>query len=51
MRDIRRLLADLGIDANITGPNCDNSWYVSVYGLDSYPKLQKIAASKTKIRG
>jgi hypothetical protein len=51
VRDIRMLLADIGIDANVTGPNCDNSWYVSVYGLDGYPRLQKIAASKKKIRG
>lgn len=50
LRDVRELMISLGVDANITGPNCDNSYYLNVSKIDDYPKLHKIAKNKPKVK-
>ncbi|WP_347722109.1 hypothetical protein [Candidatus Nanohalococcus occultus] len=48
--EIKALLADLGICAHITGPNCDDSFYLTVSELSSFSRLLDVVENKRKVK-
>jgi len=50
LEDIKNMMDSMRINSKITGPNCDNSWYLTVSELNAYEKLFQIAKDKKKIR-
>lgn len=50
MQDVSKLLKTVGVDSTVTGPNCDDSFYLNVYGLSKYPKILKILENKPKVK-
>jgi hypothetical protein len=50
LEDAKKLMETLGIEPTLSGPNCDESYYLSVFGLERYPKLQKICENKPKVK-
>ena len=36
LKQIKNLLKSLGIESNITGPNCDKTWYITVKDLKKF---------------
>ena len=39
LKQIKKLLKRLGIKSNITGPNCDKTWYITTKELDKFNNL------------
>ncbi len=39
LEQVRKMISKLGINANITGPNCDKTWYLTVKDFEKYNNL------------
>jgi len=50
LEGMRNLLEDLSIKVSISGPNCDETWYLSVYGVEKHQRLEKICKNKPEIK-
>lgn len=50
LKDVRILMSKLGVKANITGPNCDESYYLNVSRIQDYPNIHRIAKNKPKVK-
>lgn len=50
LKDVKLMMESLNINTNITGPNCDESYYLNVSLIDRYSKLYEIARNKPKVK-
>ncbi|MBC5793118.1 MAG: hypothetical protein H8Z69_03715 [Nanohaloarchaea archaeon] len=50
LEGVRKLLNELDVEANTTGPNCDDSHYLTISGVDDYPDILRIAEKKPKVK-
>ncbi len=50
LEDVRDLMESIGVGANITGPNCDDSFYLNVSRVEKYPNIHRIAKNKPKVK-
>lgn len=48
LNSVRKMLSELGIHGRITGPNIDNSWYLSLSGLEAKKFILKIGFDHTE---
>ncbi|MDY6771381.1 MAG: LAGLIDADG family homing endonuclease, partial [Candidatus Nanohaloarchaea archaeon] len=50
LTSIKELLATLDVPSKVTGPNSDDSYYLTVSRLNNFKDLESIAKSKKKVR-
>jgi hypothetical protein len=50
IRQVNKMMRSIGIDSNVTGPNCDESYYLNVSKIDQYDELYRIARNKPKVK-
>ena len=48
--DIKQLFSDVDVPSKITGPNSDESWYLTVSDIDNYSRILKFAKNKSKVK-
>lgn len=50
LKDLKRMFRSIGIDSSLTGPNCDDSYYLTVSAINEKEELYEIARNKPKVK-
>lgn len=50
LSDLQKLLETINIESSLTGPNCDDSYYLTVSAIDEEEELYEIAKNKPKVK-
>lgn len=50
LEDLQKLFRTIGVDSSLTGPNCDDSYYLTVSAINKKDELYEIAKNKPKVK-
>jgi len=50
LQDLQKLLQGIGIESSLTGPNCDESYYLTVSAINEEEKLYQMVENKPKVK-
>lgn len=50
LSDLQKLFESIGVESNLNGPNCDDSYYLTVPSINDKEEIYEIAKNKPKVK-